>query len=512
MSHRLRNPSCGRQSCSRFAATHLTGPALVLSALLFYLVTLAPTVLWGDDAHFQRTAYEGTLRHDGGGHWLWLQIARLFVRLPWGDVAYRVNLLSAVAAAGTLLVLYGAGRALGLGTGGATAAAASLAVAHGFWMHAERAEVYTAFTLLLATQLWLWFNWRPQRNWPLFVASALIGTTLLAHQMGLLLLPAFAFLVWRRRTWLGRTHALVLGATVVLGLLPFFLVVHRQIGVVADATFAVSLSRYFTWSGVDFGGRMFDFSFGMLPRDGAMWLGFLAFQFVGMAGLLGLRGAAPIGRSRPPTAWLALAILFATDVAFAFSYRVNDQFVFYLPSYLVFALCVGYGWQEVVSSRARRWPVRALLMTLLICGPIVTYEIAARFLVAVDANPLGVRELPGREPNRFFIWPGKSGYFGAEAYGRGALEVLPPDAILLADHTPFETLRYLQSVEGVRRDVGLIKIEPGQDLALVTSSLPEGSAVFLADNNPDYYNLTNLPEVRLKRTHPVYRVLVPGES
>ena len=126
---------------------------------------------------------------------------------------------------------------------------------------------------------------------------------------------------------------------------------------------------------------------------------------MGLAGLLGLRGAAAIGRTRLRTEWSTLVILFATDVAFAFSYRVNDQFVFYLPSYLVFALCVGHGWQDVIGNRARRWPLRLLLMTVLICTPIVTYEIAARFLVSVDANPLGVRELPGREPRGILTQP-----------------------------------------------------------------------------------------------------------
>jgi hypothetical protein len=33
-------------------------PIVGLLVLAIYLVTLAPTVLWGDDAYFQRTAFD----------------------------------------------------------------------------------------------------------------------------------------------------------------------------------------------------------------------------------------------------------------------------------------------------------------------------------------------------------------------------------------------------------------------------------------------------------------------
>src|SRR5512135_3620943 len=101
---------------------------------LFYLATLAPTVLWGDNAFFQRSAFEGILKSDGGGHWLWLQFAQLFAALPVGSIAYRVNLLSAVAATVTLIFLSGAMRAIGLSWSSAIVACVCLAVSHTFWM------------------------------------------------------------------------------------------------------------------------------------------------------------------------------------------------------------------------------------------------------------------------------------------------------------------------------------------------------------------------------------------
>jgi hypothetical protein len=138
--------------------------ALLAAALLFYLLTLAPTVLWGDDALFQRVAWEFRRAEVGLDHRLWLHLARLFTYLPLGDVAYRVNLLSAAAAAGTVLLLYLAGRGLGLSAPAAGVAAAVLAVSHTFWSQAVRAEVYTVMTLFMAGQLALWFAWRPPQE------------------------------------------------------------------------------------------------------------------------------------------------------------------------------------------------------------------------------------------------------------------------------------------------------------------------------------------------------------
>ena len=124
---------------------------------LLYLITLAPTILWGDNAYFQRSAFEGIFKRDGGGHWLWLQFARFLLACLW-YLSYRVNLLSAAAATVTLIFLSCAMRALGLSWTSAIVACVCLAVSHTFWMHAVRTEVYTVFTAILALQLWLWLS------------------------------------------------------------------------------------------------------------------------------------------------------------------------------------------------------------------------------------------------------------------------------------------------------------------------------------------------------------------
>ena len=80
---------------------------LILSlGFMLYVSTLAPTVLWGDDAELQRLAWSGGETNPGRGHSLWLVIARAFDALPWGDPARRANLVSAVFGALTLPLIY----------------------------------------------------------------------------------------------------------------------------------------------------------------------------------------------------------------------------------------------------------------------------------------------------------------------------------------------------------------------------------------------------------------------
>lgn len=504
---------------------------LALAALLFYVLTLAPTVLWGDDAYFQRTAFTGELRPDGGGHWLWLQIAQLFVQLPFGDVAYRINLLSAVAAACTIFVLYAAAREAGLRRDGATVAVVSLAVGHTFWMHAVRAEVYTLFTLFVALHLWLWARWRPGRasarngllqgSRPLYVGAGLFGITLLAHQMALFLALGWGLLVLAHSASLHRTYLTKATTLFTLGMAPFFAVIYGQIIAVEHVSWLRAIQLYFTHAGSDFGPSFLNFTLASLPGDVGKWLAFTILQFGGPAILLLAWGMTDRLRGRLSPFWLALFAFYGSDALFSMSYGVNDRYVFLLPGYVALALFCGVGWQSARKEMSSRWAwmarkraerlAMAVCILILAATPVAAYYLAPRVMVALDSNPMEIRRLPGRDPNHFFLWPGKGNYVGARQYGEQTLAALPRGATLIADHTPFETLRYLQEVEDMRQDVLLIDIEPEDDLGELLESLPDDATIFLADSNPAYYNLRSIPEVTLAARGPLYRLDLPAQ-
>jgi hypothetical protein len=133
-----------RQTPARRAAAPLVPPAaVVLGGLTLHVSTMAPTVLWGDDAELQRIAVTGEVRVIGqsgsASHLLWLALARPFVAstgwLPL-DVAGRARLVSALCAALALGAVSCAGAELARRTTPHLAAAglAGVAAAVALWL------------------------------------------------------------------------------------------------------------------------------------------------------------------------------------------------------------------------------------------------------------------------------------------------------------------------------------------------------------------------------------------
>ncbi len=462
---------------ARIDTRRLAPLLLFFMALLFYVPALAPTVVWSDSAHLQRMAAQGLIDRDGAGRPVWFVAARLMLLLPVGDPAYRLNLLSALSAAAAVALTHQAALAAGISRRAALAAALALAVSHTFWQHAVRAEVYATFMALIALQVWLWFKWRPHRPAPFFVAVALLGPLLLTHQMAALLAPALLFLIVRRRAWLRPKQWFAVSALATVSLLAALL---------------------------SFNGRC-----RRLPSV-LLFGAFVLLQFPSPALLLAAIAAVDAPRrARLDAAWGALLLLALADLLFAFAYRVNDRYVFFMPLYGALALLVGLGWDVA----ERMWPALkmrgayAALMALLVAAPVVAYALAPAILLRLNMNPLDVRVLPGREPNRYFLWPPLAGYRGAADYARASFAVAPPGSLIIADYAPFEALSYAQQIEAAGPGVSVVKVEPPDDLRAVIDTFPPDTPVFLADTDPRHYNLASLGDVRLERDGFLYRLV-----
>ncbi len=190
------------------------------AALALYGLTLAPTVvtLFDDSLEFQLVTYQLGIAHPPG-YPLYTLLGWLFTRLPVGDVAYRVNLMSAVFGALTVALVYLIGLELTPGRGqiagprrswasvaGALIGALALAISPVFWSQATVAEVYTLNAAFVAGILWLLVRGRwPEQNrahsphekrW--LALAFLVGLSLTHHRTMVLLLPAIAFYLWRR--------------------------------------------------------------------------------------------------------------------------------------------------------------------------------------------------------------------------------------------------------------------------------------------------------------------------
>ncbi|MBN1995082.1 MAG: DUF2723 domain-containing protein [Anaerolineae bacterium] len=205
-------PSLKQVRCSDWPV----GLGLALLALALYITTLAPTVLEADSGEFQFVPWLPGIAHPPG-YPLYILLGWLWTHLfPLGEVAWRMNLLSAVFAAATISLTYVVARQLLDMTLpdtplparliSAAIAAAAFAISPTFWSQAIVAEVYALHAMLMALILYLALQLRgnarvfsfPNLNsWPAKCLTFAFAVGLTHHLTTILLLPALVlFLLW----------------------------------------------------------------------------------------------------------------------------------------------------------------------------------------------------------------------------------------------------------------------------------------------------------------------------
>src|SRR5688572_5021825 len=408
-----------------------------LAAMLFALYALsAPrTVSHEDDGMFILSSYFLGIEHPPG-YPLFTWIGHLFTYLPFGSVAYRVHLASALFGALSCGALYLCARALTLGRLPALLAAFGLGMSPVFWSQAIIAEVYTLNTFFFLALAWLGLTGGSLR-W----MALLFGLSLSNHYpLMLLAAPAFGILLWPRRAELLRETG-VLTWLVALGLLPYVWLVYRSwaplpisfygpLETLTEVWFFISRSGY---AGID-------------QSSTAGWLDRVKFfrfqalelfvQFALIGTLLAAAGFAVQWRAygRRIAGFLTVAFLMPTAVLLlllGFDYDSVRKHVFHvypLPAYAVAALWMGLGFAWATQRYAlRRMPARALAAVVA----------AAIFALGVRANLLEDHEWGAR-------------------YARAMLAAVPKNALVIGQGDPdLAPMAYFHMIENVRPDITL---------------------------------------------------------
>jgi len=195
-----------------------TGIAVLLGSLALYLKTMAPSVSFWDTGEFIASSYILGVPHPPGAP-LYVLIGRLFSMLPFGEVGWRVVLMSVVTSAlavwctylttaalarrvlgGEALKSFGDLRDVAVVIGAAVASL-SLAVSYTFWFNATEAEVYGYSILLAALGVWLIIYWDGTQHgatndrW-LYLLAYLFGLGAGIHLLCLLTIPSLLVLAW----------------------------------------------------------------------------------------------------------------------------------------------------------------------------------------------------------------------------------------------------------------------------------------------------------------------------
>ena len=133
------------------------GLLLGASVFLAYLSLLCPGLYWRDAGELSASAFGLGVAHPTGFP-VYLLLAKAATFLPFGSIAFRVNLLSAAAGAATVVMAFRLGVTLCGDDRPATRAAAAaaallLGLGQTVWLHATTAEVYLPNLLAVAVLL-----------------------------------------------------------------------------------------------------------------------------------------------------------------------------------------------------------------------------------------------------------------------------------------------------------------------------------------------------------------------
>ncbi|RLC65062.1 MAG: hypothetical protein DRI48_07125, partial [Chloroflexi bacterium] len=332
---------------------------LGISTLALYLRTLLPSVGVADTFEFQVVVPRLAIAHPTG-YPLYVLLGKLFTLLPLGDVAWRVNLASAVFATAAVLVLYllllrptifrqpqdACPRSIPIRWLSAFLAALTFAFSSTFWSQAVIAEVYTLHNLFVAVILWFLldpfpFNLSrlsPARRWQ--AIFFLMGLSLTNHLPVALLLPAVALaLLWDRPRLRLREWAIAGGAFCVG--LSVYLFIPLRWPAINDGEWMTLRGFLFYVTGGQFHAAL------QLDgwRDPARWL--IVWRLLGQpGGWIGLAlVAVGLGRlTLHQRRTLALTgVTFLAFAAYGLTYHVPDVAVFLLPAHLILAVWMGCG-------------------------------------------------------------------------------------------------------------------------------------------------------------------------
>ena len=496
------------------------------AALVIYVVTLAPDLVWQDGGEYQWTSARLSWPpavHDAStltGYSVWcrpgeavrvhpwfLATARALGLVPFWNYAYAANLCSAVAmalaAANIVLVV----RLVTGRMAPAVVAGFSFALGHTIWTFAVMSEVLgwtAAFLSAECLLAWLWID-RRQARW-LLLLFLVNGAAISDHMMAVFSLAVFGTwmvveCVRRRAPWWVLPAAV--GCWLAGGTLYWI------VGALEYVRTGDLLETARSMTGGYHGGSVANM--GDLPRLLGRSVLYVGLNYPTPLVAAIAVGAVVLARRRNAFGVLVL-VLAAIYFLWAARYKVPDQYSFFVPFYVCGSLLIGVGAAALLAWR--RW--MAWLLVALAIAPVGVYAAlpsAARSAGFVFFK----RELPYRDPYAYFLQPWKCGDRSARRFAEDVLATLPENAILLPDTTASMPLKCFQDVEGRRPDVRIVDPYDAKFEASVgpywqskTDLLPgaraEGRRVFVISEEAGYVPPWVLTYDRLERFGPIFEV------
>ncbi len=453
-----------------------TRPGVLIAALVFgstaalYFTTAGPTLGGGfDSAEFQHAAYSLGIAHPTG-YPLYLVLGKIFTTLvPVGNVAYRMNVLSALLGAGAALFFFLNAHLLTGRLVSSLAATAVYVTNVGVWRQSGVASNYPLNLLLIGALVYTLLVWS-ERRVPLAVPGLVLGFGLAHHRSILVLLPCIILLLILSRSneRLVREGWMAAVATVAPLLFYLYLPLFGNGSPWYSNTLPVFVS-YVT--GGDAGSYVRLSAELLAGAAAALWAFlFSSFSYPG-AGLIGLGAISLAPRTGPwktplkvRSSVLFLALATVLMIAFALFFDSEQDRYFSLP-FLFLSLWLAIGAAAIENLIEGRIPGR-WTRPLARC----VFALALALLVIV----------PFRDHYREADW---------SAYDREYKQAdeiftlpLPRSAIIVGDWRQLNDMRYMQRVEARRQDLSLVgsQFETEPQTIAAEDAFANGRSIFLA--------------------------------
>ena len=221
---------------------NILGWVVFTVAAVAYFMTLEPTVSWWDCGEFITSAFKFEVGHPPGAPFHMI-LGRFFTLFAGGETraAVMVNIMSALASAGTVMFLYWtivhfakklvSAENISIGEqiavwGSGLVGALAFAFTDSFWFSAVEGEVYALSSLFTAAVFWAILKWenvadeKYGNRW-LILIGYLIGLSIGVHLLNLLAVPAIGLVYYFRKysfSWKGVFAASIVSIGILVGI------------------------------------------------------------------------------------------------------------------------------------------------------------------------------------------------------------------------------------------------------------------------------------------------------
>lgn len=351
----------------------LTG-LIFLVFLLFYAATIPKgPVMEADVSEFEFIGKIFGTPHPTG-YPLYVSLSGLFIRLvPFGSVAFRANLLSALCSAAALAVLFRTLILLEAGMGPGLAAVLIFGTTSLFWSQALVAEVYSLNVLLVGLILLVFLRWlKSSRTELVIVGVGLYALALGNHLSVICLLPALllTLLVTRPRVLAKSRIWGWIALFIFLGASQYLLLFLRA----NEASTAFVYTGLPGWpefyhylTGQQFWGSMFSKPWSVVLGDHLSHLLRVLLQEYGWSLPAVLLGLVLLPRRREGLLILPAILAY---LVLDLNYNINDIEQYYTVVFYLLSICLGLGLGVLWSFMRGRRPSRVLAIMVLLLLPI----------------------------------------------------------------------------------------------------------------------------------------------